>query len=156
MTIRRRTFIRSASGALGGLALARKRKWLEPAFATFVLGSPPASRIGAAYLARHPDESDYRRLRHLLNLDLPRKAPDSPDWGWLVEHVGQVRIRRQIEDDFASGKTVQLDGWVLSETEVRLCALVLLCDRRLADLPKSDRRTPRFSDIGGLLSRLYR
>lgn len=156
MTIRRRTFIRSASGALGGWALSRRLKWLRPSVASSFPGNPPAFRIGVAYLARRPAESNYQQLRRLLDLDLPRKVPDAPDWSWLIEHVGQVRICRQIEDDFACGKTVQLNGWILSETEARLCALVAVCDRRLADLPESDRRAPRFSDIGGLLLRLYR
>lgn len=156
MTIRRRTFIRSASGALGGWILARKLDWLGLEVAPSWPGGPPTSHIGAAYLARRPAESDYQRLRCLLNLDIPRKAPNSPDWRWLVAHVGQVRMRRQIEDDFACGKTVQLDGWILSETEARLCALVVVSGHRLADLLESARQTPSFSDIGKLLSHLYR
>lgn len=42
-----------------------------------------------------------------------------------------VLARRQ-RQDFAEGETVSIDGWVLSRTEARLCALVAL-DRRAPD-----------------------
>lgn len=33
------------------------------------------------------------------------------------------RLEARVRAEFASGTTVQLDGWVLSRTEARLCAL---------------------------------
>jgi hypothetical protein len=37
---------------------------------------------------------------------------------------GHDRVVRQIREDFAHGRVVVLDGWVLSETEARLCAVM--------------------------------
>jgi hypothetical protein len=42
----------------------------------------------------------------------------SPDRASLLQ-----RLDAQVRDDFASGTTIALDGWVLSRTEARLCAL---------------------------------
>lgn len=36
----------------------------------------------------------------------------------------QVLIQQQCCEDFASGKTVIIDGWVVSETEAQLCASI--------------------------------
>jgi len=33
---------------------------------------------------------------------------------------------RAVRDDFARGRTVQLEGWILSRTEAEICALTLL------------------------------
>ena len=32
----------------------------------------------------------------------------------------------RIQQDFREGRTVQVDGWILSETEAKLCALVAM------------------------------
>jgi hypothetical protein len=81
------------------------------------LGSPASARvIGAAYLARHPAERDRSRL--LKELDLGAAGCDG------------ARIRALVADrrreDFASGRCVEVNGWILSRTEVRLCALAAL------------------------------
>jgi hypothetical protein len=36
------------------------------------------------------------------------------------------RLVRAVRDDFARGRTVQLEGWILSRTEAEICALTLL------------------------------
>ena len=38
----------------------------------------------------------------------------------------ESRVARLIQLDFAAGRTLNLDGWVLSLNEVRLCALAAL------------------------------
>ena len=42
---------------------------------------------------------------------------------------GELRseIRAKISDDFSAGRTVLVEGWVLGDTEARLCALAALC-----------------------------
>lgn len=61
--------------------------------------------VGRAYLARFPQDADPVRLRCAL------AGPP------LAE-----RVRR----DFERGDVVQLDGWVLSRSEARRCALEAL------------------------------
>ena len=47
-------------------------------------------------------------------------------WADPVMTDGEVRARiaRQIAQDFATGRTVSVQGWQLSVTEVRLCIIV--------------------------------
>jgi hypothetical protein len=89
---------------------------LVPAFG----GSPAVGAVGQAYLEKTPGESDPRVLvSHLCE----GWAPDAldADASELVE-----RIRQQHRQDFASGRTVGVEGWVLSRTEARVGALAAL------------------------------
>lgn len=81
-----------------------------------------ARRVGQAYLAKAPAEADRQRL--LAGL-FPRLDPGEARLGdgpasWRDSF--STRCRR----DFAEGQTVQIEGWVLSLTEARLCALAAL------------------------------
>ena len=69
-----------------------------------------AALLGAAYLSRFPVERDRDQLRDFV---FPKSG-----------HEGSLQER--IRADFAVGHTVKLDGWVLSVTELRYCALTAL------------------------------
>lgn len=69
---------------------------------------PGASQVGLAYLQTHPGDADHDRL-------LASVAGESP----------ATLVKRQ-RDDFNLGRTVTIRGWVLSQTEARLCALAAL------------------------------
>ena len=75
-----------------------------------------ASVVGIAYLERHPEERDCQRI--LRELDLGPMKMDCAQIRGLV-------VQRQRED-FARGRVVRVEGWILSETEARLCALAAL------------------------------
>jgi hypothetical protein len=53
-------------------------------------------------------------------------------WSRLaMEQTGDVaairaRLSAVIRDDFATERTIRLDGWLVSETEARLCALAAM------------------------------
>jgi hypothetical protein len=90
-----------------------------------VFGHSPraAHTIGYAYLQGRPEERDLilitkriiARDAELVNcLDKAYQGP--------LERI----LKRCIAEDFSSGNTVQLNGWVLAKTEVRLCALRVL------------------------------
>jgi hypothetical protein len=70
--------------------------------------------LGQAYLRQHPEEASRALLLRELRRDL-----DSMD---AADDL-TIGIRLRISDDFAAGRTIMLDGWVLSITECRLCAL---------------------------------
>ena len=74
-------------------------------------------RLGEAYLRERPDEADRTLLLKELGPGLENIAGISD----LTK-----RFRARIGEDFAAGRTIILDGWMLSETECRLCALQLL------------------------------
>jgi hypothetical protein len=81
-----------------------------------------ARSIGTAYLQTAPHEAESERLLALLcpgadaQCDLMQASTEE-----LRSH-----FRRQRREDFARGQTVLVRGWVLSETEARLCALTCL------------------------------
>ncbi len=51
-----------------------------------------------------------------------------------------ARLHRQVRRDFELGRTVEVDGWILSITEARLSALVSLSDPGSVSRCPSDRR----------------
>ena len=73
--------------------------------------------IGEAYLATAPEERRRRRLVRALLEDQGRLM-DQADAEALTRFL-EARIRA----DFEAGRTVLVDGWVLSVTEARQAAL---------------------------------
>jgi hypothetical protein len=78
------------------------------------------SKIGLAYLAQNPAEAEKETLTRLVLARLSQS-------GYAV-HLSRYRglhhaVAACLRDDFASGNTVTIDGWIFSRTEARLCAL---------------------------------
>ena len=129
MSINRRKLLIStaglaAAGAIGTPFLrweyARRKTRLGIRLAESLGESPGARQLGAAYLVRYPDEADIETLVSALVADM-KAAPllaDSPRLWQLLQ--------RRVRADFRQGRLVRLDGWVLSQTELRLCALAEL------------------------------
>lgn len=120
------------SAAVGTIAAAASVSWLflsnssqsplsEDLARVFELYRPHAVSVGERYLQCTPHEADAAVLTSLLNID-EALVPHEPDA--LVDFVRE-RIRR----DFAEGRTADVDGWVLSVTEARLCAMTALAAR---------------------------
>lgn len=70
--------------------------------------------LGAAYRAAFPSEDGEDALRAALASDTAAAA-DLPE-----------ALRMRVRQDFEEGRTVELDGWILSVTEARQCALFSL------------------------------
>jgi hypothetical protein len=86
-----------------------------------LLRHPDSARaVGAAYRRTFPAEADPPKLTGLLlsslSLDEARLARQS-DASLRALVVARMR------NDFAAGHTATIDGWILSRTEARLCAL---------------------------------
>ncbi len=73
--------------------------------------------IGRRYLASDTDAVDASTLRSLVGLG----DDATPDVVELAARFGGA-----VRDDFVAGRTLRLDGWVLSLTEARLAAIVAL------------------------------
>ena len=67
--------------------------------------------LGRMYLEKHPELKDVERLVRSIG------TPTTPDGAWL---------RDKIAREFRDGATLFLGGWLVSETEARLCALAYL------------------------------
>jgi hypothetical protein len=77
--------------------------------------------VGAQYLRIVPAEASPRVLEPLIAERLEAFGPTA------LSIAGDQELRRRLGaavlGDFEEGRTVELDGWVLSLTEARLCAL---------------------------------
>ncbi|HET9486992.1 MAG TPA: hypothetical protein VFO54_06145, partial [Chryseosolibacter sp.] len=65
--------------------------------------------LGQAYLKLYPDERNSELLMKELYGDFARRR--------------RIKFKNSIKLDFHAGKTVILNGWILSVTEARQCAL---------------------------------
>jgi hypothetical protein len=85
--------------------------------------APESARlIGRAYLAGHPDEGgDDARLARLILADDPGAA-DAPPMPADARRLRET-VAGRVREDFRHGRTATVDGWILSRTEARLCAL---------------------------------
>lgn len=124
MRLTRRGFLASLAVGIAGAALGLRLYWTErrtPAGAEQLVRLLPhadsAARLGQRYLDDTPQEADATRLIALIG---------------TVPAVGEsdaalrARLQARIRQDFIDGDTVAVDGWLLSRTEARLCALVHL------------------------------
>jgi hypothetical protein len=71
------------------------------------------TEAGLAYRKMFENENSQSALGQALSANKPTLDPD----------VLRSALEKQVKQDFVSGKIVMVDGWVLSVTEARQCAL---------------------------------
>lgn len=87
-----------------------------------ILGHHQSARVvGEAYLAARPADRDAVKLTGRIAVGLG--GPRNPER--LADNPGNLRraLRDAVRRDYAAGRWVSLNGWLVSETEGRLCAL---------------------------------
>jgi hypothetical protein len=75
-----------------------------------------AAVIGAHYLAQFDEESSAQALEEAIRQGMPASG----------KRVDEQSLLARIQKDFEHGDVVKLQGWMLSRTEARLCALLSL------------------------------
>ncbi|HLX91544.1 MAG TPA: hypothetical protein VKR32_07670, partial [Puia sp.] len=106
--------------AMPGLAGCHRSRTGEnfshPEFLSRLFDKEQVSEVGKKYLERNPDENDAGKLTGLL-----------AGSGSIVGSKDDAAIRRYlaeaIANEFKMGNTVVVNGWILSHTEARQCAL---------------------------------
>lgn len=99
---------------------AESSRRLEDALVECLVDRESAAALGTHYLstseAKNWNRNDLCReiLETSAMRDIFLSAPDD---------VRQTIIRRHVRDDFLNGRTIEVDGWVLSKTETLLFAL---------------------------------
>ncbi len=83
-----------------------------------VLGPDVVREIGMRYREMVPTESDVEALHAAILAARP--------WRSRLPWVPEPSLAKLVRDDFAEGRTVLVQGWVLSATEARQCALFSL------------------------------
>jgi hypothetical protein len=132
--INRRGFLKIAFGA-GGLLLVQSRLlWIVSAWlkgqsllslrlAALLRHKESARFVGLEYLTSYPQEADEHALLTLISSGFANGYE-------LLDKAGNDEMRellaRKIRQDFEDEKVVKLQGWILSITEARLCALTTL------------------------------
>lgn len=127
MTLDRRRFLQiTAIGVVGSLTTSAFSGDADidasaldrPELLLTMLGSERVRELGARYRAATPGENTASSLRAAISNAGPRSLG--------VPWTARGPIENQIRDDFASGRIVLVNGWVLSATEARQCALFSL------------------------------
>ena len=79
--------------------------------------------VGREYLRIVPAEADALKLAELICAGRPERYAE-------LSHASMVKVRRMLlhqqREDFDQGRIVNVKGWILSQTEARLCALATL------------------------------
>jgi len=114
--IDRRQFLRLSAAGTAAVALvacarddADDARLAQPALLA-VLGADVVRDLGLRYRRETPSENDQARLRAAIG----------------ASHRTQASLEELIKADFAEGRTVVVNGWLLSATEARQCALYSL------------------------------
>ena len=82
------------------------------------LGTEKVRAIGERYRETMRDERDARAIRAAIL--------DSRPFGARFLGAAAPPVAELVRADFANGRTVVVDGWVLAATEARQCALFSL------------------------------
>lgn len=72
--------------------------------------------IGSKYNKKFPDESSERTLARALFANSDNRSYE--------------KLNEMVKADFSEGRMVVIDGWVLSKTEARQCALYYLQNQK--------------------------
>ncbi len=128
----RRTFVELTSMAFAGSVVSFVGCTSSPTHLERILSLPSAlaaihnpetiAALGESYRISVPDEDNLEQLRNMLLLDVKDNV--------IAEDTDDATLKQLLEErvksDFDQGETVILDGWILSKTEARQCALFSL------------------------------
>jgi hypothetical protein len=125
--MKRRIFLGRVIGILSAIALPAffrpaRAFWTEAKLADLLEDSAAARTIGEVYLSQSDPGLTAPAVLSLLSEKL---GPSLRRGKRTREEIGAI-VTDRIRLDFAQGDCVKLDGWVLSRTEVYLCALAAL------------------------------
>lgn len=87
----------------------------EPELGSFIWDDETIATIGKSFLQQFPNEDSKGKLTEILSKQIS-KNPDK---------IGEI-LNQEIEQDFKNDRILMLDGWLVSVTEARQCALFSL------------------------------
>ncbi|MEP6514429.1 MAG: hypothetical protein ABJA79_11200, partial [Parafilimonas sp.] len=95
------------------------KKLAIPQTLSQILDQNTIKAIGKTYGTSHPDEYSLRPLEQQLKKNSEGKSVSSNASAKDIYSF----LDKNIQNDFESGNTIVLNGWVLSLTEARQCAI---------------------------------
>ena len=129
LRVSRRTVLTALVAGIVGAAIGLRLYWpgggaREARRLADMLRHPDsAARLGRLYLNEKPREADTTLLVTLIGA---ARGPALPPASPTSEETLRADLEERIRNDFIYGNMVAVDGWLLSLTEARLCALVSL------------------------------
>jgi hypothetical protein len=91
----------------------------EPGLLLHILNAKSIVETGRAYLQQYPDEKTKNKLLDLL---LNKETVPGPAGRQAIH----AYFDKKTVEDFNNNRTVMINGWILSRTEARQCALYTL------------------------------
>jgi len=123
--MKRRNFILLTTGGVAAIAiptwyykygpLEYDTLLVEPELLSYIWDDQTIEEIGKKYQQQYPDEKTERKLVKLISKRISSNS-----------NVLNEVLKQQIEEDYKNERIVMLDGWLLSVTEARQCALFSL------------------------------
>ena len=95
----------------------------EPRFLSHIFDIKTMIEAGQAYIKQVPGEGNKNKLTKLLSEDIPVTGSINTDFI-------HTYMDNKVRQDFQAGKTIIVDGWILSVTEARQCALFSLLQNK--------------------------
>jgi hypothetical protein len=104
---------------------SRRKEKRDPLLIPYVLGKfcddNEIRSIGSGYISLMPAENNREKITELLLSDNNGKKN-----GQLNNSEIQELLEKKIYEEFSSSKTIKVNGWLISPTEARQCALFSL------------------------------
>jgi len=132
--MKRRTFVRLATVTTAALYFpnlhcraidsAMARVLSRPVELQHICDAKTIHDIGLAYQHQVAGETGKSTLINLLAVDSNNQPIDERADSGLVASL----VAKKVQQDFDQNKTIVVDGWVLSVTEARQCALFSLIE----------------------------
>ena len=116
--MQRRSFMLACLSTLAGATLVPGG--MRTATAASGDSADAVMTIGQWYLQNFPQESEVSHLLELLERSVPGVSAHYMAGDLKLD---PVVVRRACGDDFATGDTEFVKGWLMARTELRLCAL---------------------------------
>ena len=98
------------------------KPWVQPRLLSHICDAKTLQEIGIAYRKKFTAESKEKQLINLLLADSSNKVVPPTSEDAFINSL----LEKKIQNDFESGNTVIVKGWILSVTEARQCALFSL------------------------------
>lgn len=96
----------------------------QPGELQHICDATTIKEIGGGYQKQVNGESSRAALEQLLAIDTNNKPlSESSNGGYI-----STQIAKKVQSDFAQNKTIVVNGWILSVTEARQCALFSLIE----------------------------
>ena len=112
-------------GIFNNRLTALKKQLITPDMLSRFCDEESIRKIGIEYLAKFPFEKDEKILKKLIVSG--RKGISMANAEITVD---EDQINKQIRNEFKSNDIIIIEGWVLTTTEARQCALLSLSERK--------------------------